>query len=525
MILKELQEKIYPAKTVPSQFLSAGDVICVEGVEITIKQSYTGNWYKAEKTGGETVLYSKGNWGLWKNTPQSSLLPRILACSENEIIISDDNECNKYEFKVPYKKGDINLIINSLTEIAKMIDDFTTQKISILYINPDSLYLCGDKIKLNLLPELCEINQKMSSSKDLVAPEVFRHDHATGKESVYVLGILTVKLFKGETINSYENSADITNYIANIVIPGIPQFLTRTLTNSEFRFTPAEALDYLKSIIEERKIPVKFDVGMSSSVGLNEEREVDEDSCGFVVENILNSTERSLLLRACLADGMGGMAAGEVASKAAVEGFLKSEVNQSKEISDLALDLAWKANDNVFRYLDGKDGGCTFIGVVFKNETFAIAHVGDSRAYLWKGSEPELKLICLTRDHSYVALMVSSGNMTEEEARYSADRNKILKSLGFIRNRQEGYIDDLQKTTGKTTGNLEKGDMLILVCDGVWSEIDDEDIIKILNEDYTSYVVTGRNFDSQYTADVLVDAAIKKGGRDNASAIVIKRIS
>ena len=519
MILEELQEKIYPAETNPS----AGDVIYVEGIEITVKQSYTGNWYKAEKTGGETVLYSKGNWGLWKNTPQSSLLPRILACSENEIIIAGDNECNKYEFKVHYKKEDVNLIINSLIEIAKMVSDFTAHGISILYINPNSLYLCGGKIKLNLLPELYEINQKMFSSKDLVAPEVFRHDLATGKESVYVLGILAVKLFKGETINPYEISADIANYIPNIAVPGIPQFLARTFTNSEFRWTPAEALDYLKSIMIERETPIKFDIGMSSSVGLNEERRIDEDSCGFVVENVLNSTGRSLLLKACLADGMGGMAAGEVASKAAVEGFLKSEVDQSKEISDLTLDLAWKANDNVFRYLDGKDGGCTFIGVVLKNETFAVAHVGDSRVYLWKGSESEL--ICLTKDHSYVAFMVSSGNMTEEEAMYSSDRNKILKSLGSIRNRQESYIDDLQKTTGKTTGNLEKGDMLILVCDGIWSEIDDEHIKKILNDGYTSYSIADCNFDSQYIAEALVDAAIKNGGRDNASVLVIKRIS
>ena len=500
-----------------------GDVLNVKGINISIKQPYIGNWYKAEKIDGEEVLYSNGNWSLWKNAPQFSLLPKILACSENDIIIDIVKECDsKLEFKPSLKKEYIDLIIYGLAEIAEIIKYFNDKKISVLYINPDSLYLCDGKLLLNLLPDLCEINKTTFSSKDFVAPEVFRHEKATGKEGVFVLGALIVKLFTGETINSYENETNIANYIANINIPGIPQFIAKTLTSAEYRFTPSEAADYLKSIIEERKLPVKFDVGMSSSVGLNEDRAIDEDSCGFAIENVLNSTGRSLLMRACLADGMGGMTAGDVASKAAVEGFLKNTANSFQEINGLALDLAWQANDNVFKCLGGKDGGCTFIGIVFKDNNFALAHVGDSRAYLFKTSENESKFICLTKDHSYVALMVSNGNMTEEEANNSPDRNKILKSLGSVRNRQEGYIDDLQKTTGKKTENLEKGDMLILVCDGIWSEITDGDFKKILNATGDKLNI---NADSQYIADILVDTAIKNGGRDNASALVIKRIS
>lgn len=535
MILEDIQEKKYqyPAKEKPG-FLSPGDLLNVGGIEITIKESYLENWYKVERRAkdgdGGMLLYAKGNWSLWKNPPSSLLLPKILACTESEIIVAPGKGCDtKLEFKPHQNKEYAGLIIDGLAEIANMIKNFNDQKISVLYINPDSLYLCEGKIRLNLLPDLCEINNKAFSSKDLVAPEVFSHEKAAGKEGVFVLGALTVKLFTGETVNSYVSRNDIDNYIANINVPGIPQFVTRTLTNAEHRFMPVEALNYLKNIMAERKTPVKFDIGMSSSVGLNEDRAIDEDSCGFVLENALSSAGKTLLMRACLADGIGGMAAGEVASRAAVEGFLKPETEDKfKEISDLVLDLAWRANDNIFSCLNGKNGGCAFIGVVFKDETFSLANVGDSRAYMWKASNKndEPGLLRLTNDHSYVALMVSNGNMTEEEARVSPDRNKILKSLGTVRNRQENYIDDLQKITGKKTGNLEKGDMLILVCDGIWSEISDDEFKKILSDANTDGLANiNINKDAQYIADILVDAAIKSGGNDNASALVIKRIS
>ncbi len=432
----------------------------------------------------------------------------------------------KYEFGIPSKKEEIGEIVRHILEIAEIIAAFNKKNLSVLYIDPGSLYIYKNKIKLNILPDICEIGKKMHSPRDFTAPEALMHEPATGKEGVYVLGLLAYKLLTGEAINSYNAEVNISDYISNIGIPGFPQFIAKTLAKAEERFNIEEALNYLKNIEEERKIPVRFDIGMSSTVGLNIDRPIDEDSCGYVIENTLDFKGRTVLLRACLADGMGGMAAGELASKAAVEGFLKipeGPADFSAGLNDLALDLAWRANKNVFDELAGKDGGCTFVGVVFKNETFALAHVGDSRAYLWTGSKAKPELIRLTKDHSYVAFMVSSGNMTEEEAKNSPDRNKILKSLGSIRNRQEGYFDDLQKTIGKKTEILEKGDLLLIVCDGIWSEIEEKDFKAILNDGVNS--VQNRTPDAQYIADALVAAAVEKGASDNASALIIKRIS
>ncbi|RZD15951.1 MAG: serine/threonine-protein phosphatase [Candidatus Acididesulfobacter guangdongensis] len=501
-----LEEKIYPIEDDSARF-KYGDTFFVNNSELKLGAYLFSGWRFVYNSSGEGLLYYEGNRELLENFPKSSMLPEVLYYSENEVVIADIGKLRykQYKFVKPSKKEDINKIVGYLSDIAKLIKNFKENNLSVLYINPDSInidatntdttdtdatdlmYNRSSKIKLKIFPDVCEINKEMYSSKDMVAPEVLRRRKATGKEGVYVLGLLCVKFLLGKNLHPYDDIS-VLNCISDVDIPGFPQFLSKTLAYSNERFTIEEAIDYLKNIAEEMKMPVKFDIGMSSTVGLNIDRLIDEDSCGFVIENTLNSGGKVLSIRACLADGMGGMAAGEVASKAAVNAFLKTGTDLSAgfdtaadDINSLALNMAWQANKNVFDFLEGKDGGCTFIGVVIKNENFALVHAGDSRAYLWTGSKPNPELIRLTNDHSYVALMVSSGNMTEEEAKNSPDRNKIVKSLGAVRNRQEGYIDDLQKTIGKKTEVLKNNDILILVCDGIWSEIGEDGIISILN--------------------------------------------
>jgi len=596
-----LEEKTYPIEDDAARF-KYGDTFCVNNSELKLGAYLFAGWNIVYSSSGEELLYYEGDCELLKKFPQSPVLPEILYYSKNEAVIADIRKLGykQYKFTVPSEKEDINKIVCYLSDIAELIKNFKENDISVLYINPDSInidatntdvtnidvtntyvtntdatdliYKRSHKIKLKIFPDVCEINKEMYSSKDMVAPEVLRRRKATGKEGVYVLGLLCVKFLTGKSLHPYDDIS-ILNCIANIRIPGFPQFLSKTLTYSDERFTVEEAIDYLKNIAEEMKMPVRFDIGMSSTVGLNRDRLIDEDSCGFVIENTLNSGGKVLSVKACLADGMGGMAAGEVASKAAVNGFLKTETDlftdaDPDDISNLALNLAWQANKNVFDSLNGKDGGCTFIGVVIKNENFVLVHVGDSRAYLWTGSKPNPELIRLTNDHSYVALMVASGNMTEEEAKNSPDRNKIVKSLGAVRNRQEGYIDDLQKTIGKKTEVLKNNDILILVCDGIWSEIGEDGIRTVLsrcrttannhlknhlndylnnnlnnhsdnnfeklenhldndNFDYKKINKINTNdidiIDAQYIADLLVDSAVKHGASDNASALIIKR--
>ena len=534
---KVLEEKKFSADSY-MQSLKEGDKINAGGIDLTIENLFLQGWYSAKNIEDEPVFYYRGNCDLWKDISGLDSLPDIIMCAEGEIIISANKAYEKYEFKLPYLKKDIDLAVKHILDIAQIIKFFNRKGISLLYINPDSIYVYGDKIKLNIMPDLCEISKTMFSPRDLVAPEVLMHNAATGKEGVYILGLLAYKFLTGGTINPYD--FNILNYIYGVKIPGFPQFLYKTLSSQEERFNIEEAISYLENIEKERKPAVRFDIGISSTVGLNPDRLIDEDGCGYVIENIIDFKGKNVLLKACLADGMGGMAAGEYASKAAVKGFLKNSENAEdciKELNDIVVDSAWQANKSVFDELKGKEGGCTFIGIIFKNETFALAHVGDSRAYLWTDSGSSDKLIRLTKDHSYVSLMVYSGNMTEEEARMSPDRNKILKSLGIMRNRQADYFDDLQKTIGKKTETLKEGDIILIVCDGIWSELEDKDIAGILSgasRDIKSmegeYDGSGSRmdmacFDAQHIAEALVSLSVEKGAADNATALVIKRIT
>jgi protein phosphatase len=538
-----LTEKIYPVEN-NTELLKTGDIITVDNIKLKLGDFLLPAWRFAYTEDGEELLYYKGNCNLWENilrytgkNDKYSILPDILVCSESEAVIKNKKEYEQYNFAShsvqPLAKKDIDENIKHLLNIAEFIKNLNETGLSVLYINPDSIYKYNEELKLKILPDICEINKKMYSPKDMVAPEVLRHEYATGKEGVYILGLLTVKFFTGKNLYPYDDIS-VFDFIlnVNIAVPGFPQLLSKTLVQSEERFAPEEAFYYLKYISDERKISVKYDIGTSSTVGLNKYRLMDEDSCGYVMKNTLNYKGKNLLIKACLADGIGGLAAGELASKAAIDGFLKTDAgafpasdsfnDNDIDINELALNLAWQANKNVFDSLGGKVGGCTFIGVIIENETFALAHVGDSRAYLWTGSEQKPELKRLTNDHSYVALMVSSGNMTEEQAKKSPERNKILRSLGTIRNRRENYIDDLSLTTGKKSANLKNNDILIIICDGIWSEIEHEELIEILNSPgcRSADMLCAQNVAAQ-----LVDLAVRKGAPDNASALVIKRIS
>ncbi len=170
----------------------------------------------------------------------------------------------------------------------------------------------------------------------------------------------------------------------------------------------------------------------------------------------------------CVCDGMGGHAAGEVASSIAVENGL------------------------------GKPGmGCTATCAYIENDTLAIAHVGDSRAYLLH----EGTLIRVTRDHSYVEELVDAGEITADEARVHPNRSVITRALG----------SDPAMYADHFTLHIEEGDRLILCSDGLSSMIPDSDIENIATQSSTA----------QICVDNLVDAALAAGGHDNVTVVVV----
>jgi PPM family protein phosphatase len=260
----------------------------------------------------------------------------------------------------------------------------------------------------------------------------------------------------------------------------------------------------------------ELDIGYSSHQGHNPRYTINEDHCSVVQKS--DSSGQLLCTLAVVADGIGGMAYGEVASGSAARVWTDATIphtaiRDASTQADWTNELAWRANKAVIERLGVGRGGSTLSAALFVGNRFTIAHVGDSRAYLITADR---RLVQLTNDHSLVAAMVASGVLTSAEAETSSARNQILRSLGAVENYQSNYIDDLSHRhglTGKRAYALEPGEALLLVSDGVWGELPTNDF---------SNIVRG-NTGAAALCEALVAGALEAGGSDNASAAVVAR--
>jgi serine/threonine protein phosphatase PrpC len=249
------------------------------------------------------------------------------------------------------------------------------------------------------------------------------------------------------------------------------------------------------------------DVGVRSDVG--RVRENNED-------NILVAPEMNLFI---LSDGMGGLAAGEVASRLTVDSILaycrEADANPSlkfvgtpiqgvAETSNRLASAVRLANLNVFRA--SRDNathngmGSTVVAVRFVNQRMGIAHVGDSRAYGLRRNRLEQ----LTQDHSFVAEQVRLGRMSEHEAGIGNLQNVLTRAVGVEPEVEVDVSEEL----------FLDGDTVLLCSDGLTRELSDNQIAGILRE----------SADAQSAADQLVNLANQAGGRDNVSVVVIRQV-
>ena len=207
------------------------------------------------------------------------------------------------------------------------------------------------------------------------------------------------------------------------------------------------------------------------------------------------------------ADGMGGHEAGEVASRMAVDTICKEATERFSRISQITpetleniLDESFQAANNGIKEHSeqlGNDMGTTLVAaLIYKQNLAFVANVGDSRGYLMR----DAVLHQITRDHSLVARMVEQNRISPEEARNHPHSNILLRTVGTERNVE---IDIFSV-------ELEKGDRLFLCSDGLWGEIEDEDIEAILNHYQDPRVVCRE----------MIRAAHHGGGRDNITVVM-----
>jgi len=200
-----------------------------------------------------------------------------------------------------------------------------------------------------------------------------------------------------------------------------------------------------------------------------------------------------------VADGMGGHRAGEVASRVALEELL---ANAPRSADSKALARAVRAAnraviDSAEKTRTRSGMGTTVTAAMVDGTHIAIAHVGDSRAYLLH----EGRLTRITDDHSMVADLVRQGALTEEDARFHPQRSVITRALGSDRN-MLADLYDVQAVAG---------DRLLLTTDGLTGMIPDDYICDLL----------AAESDPDAAAAKLVEAANRAGGYDNITVIVV----
>jgi protein phosphatase len=213
-----------------------------------------------------------------------------------------------------------------------------------------------------------------------------------------------------------------------------------------------------------------------------------------------------------VADGMGGHAEGELASRMAISGLIKLVLAMPEWIFRLDESVAEDASERStrrFRYLnelliehgrrdpDVRGMGTTLTAARMMGRHLQIVHVGDSRAYLLRGGH----LHRLTKDHTYVQLLIDLGQLSEEEAAKFGGRHVLVNALGGSHQDVEVDVDQLP---------LESGDRVLLCSDGLTDMVTDQTIRDVLLEPRDSADACRR----------LVNLALEHGGRDNITVVV-----
>ncbi|HJS25983.1 MAG TPA: Stp1/IreP family PP2C-type Ser/Thr phosphatase, partial [Actinomycetota bacterium] len=198
-----------------------------------------------------------------------------------------------------------------------------------------------------------------------------------------------------------------------------------------------------------------------------------------------------------VADGMGGHRGGEVASNLALETVQQLFEQGSGTLAEQVA----QANRAVFersqhdRSVSGM--GTTLTAALIDGTRVHLAHVGDSRAYLFRSGELSL----LTEDHTLVHKMVAEGEITEEEAETHPHRSILTRALGV----------DATVQVDESDVEVADGDRLLLCSDGLTGMVSDLQIRDIL----------GRNVEPQSAVDELVKEANGAGGIDNITAVIL----
>ena len=249
-------------------------------------------------------------------------------------------------------------------------------------------------------------------------------------------------------------------------------------------------------------------IGVGSSIG--EQRTHNEDAL-FAMSTIMVSNQLVVPFGLYIvADGMGGHEHGEIASELAVQAMVSRVLPEltptalgltprisERQLQELMSEGVQTAHKAIQKHASG--GGSTLTSLLVLDKTVTIAHIGDSRAYLFDHANTAH---VLTTDHSLVKRLEDLGQITPDEAAIHPQRNVLYRALGQVEQVNADIISTL----------LPREGYLVVCSDGLWGVVSDQEISSIIHS----------TPNPQQASLLLIDAANAAGGPDNISVIIIK---
>jgi PPM family protein phosphatase len=321
---------------------------------------------------------------------------------------------------------------------------------------------------------------------------------------------------------------------AGLCAPGVVQILAGCVTpHGDLAYLEAAdlvtALGHLRA---EQDRPARLSVGAQTTVGSYIFRKNNQDACGHILAETYEGSRRAPCGFFCVADGIGGIQDGERASGLAVRAgcaaFARLWANAPDQLGGacgaVARGIARVVSQQLA--LEGElgapinRGGTTYTAVVIAQGRVGLAHVGDSRAYLWRAGQ----LVQLTRDHNLASIQALLGQRpapgSQEE---QTGKRTIARFLSTAQELEADRIDGVADAACQQLGAnpqetlvqglaLREGDVLLLCSDGLHGDVSDEELAELLDEVEAP----------QALCEALVLRATNRSAHDNVTALAIR---
>lgn len=397
-----------------------------------------------------------------------------------------------------------------LLDLLKTLQALHTHGYVLQGIRPEQVWVTAEGRGLLLrLPPWPRAGERelVDYAEGYVAPEVLFGGEIGPSSDVYVVGALLYRLVFGKDPADFfaPQVRSPLREIYRAPWPGVVQILIQSLALQRDRLPDCEALyDYVERVYRLEYAPrLHLEVGAFSSIGRNPSRLHNEDAFSYTVR-YAQTHEEGLTMEGLflVADGMGGAARGEEAARLAME-VLHRELALASLEMPVVREALQKANHVVFSrarelYGDAWEAymGTTVAGLWVRWPRAIAFNVGDTRIYRIAGERVEQ----LSVDHS--ALAQAGGAV---DPRGHPSRHELVYAVGPWKEIPEAGIHVVET-------KISRGDVVVLLTDGVWESITDEEMIRFALESVHPQDLSRR----------LVRVAVERGGKDNATAMVIR---